>query len=91
MALLCETRPLQVGANRSFMHSTTQVADWQLALFGGLRYKDYFTPQIVNRRDFETPGLPQESDDQKKHTCMVLDNWLQAQHPGQSSRHRSLF
>ncbi|CAE6944453.1 unnamed protein product [Symbiodinium sp. CCMP2456] len=48
---------VQVGANRSFMHSTTQVADWQLALFGGLRYK--------------------ESDDQKKHTCMVLDNWLQ--------------
>jgi len=45
------------SAHRTYMYSTTLIHDWQIALFGGLRFKD--------------------SEDQKKHTCMTLDNWIQ--------------
>eukprot|EP00931_Biecheleriopsis_adriatica_P057802 TRINITY_DN34311_c0_g1_i1.p1 TRINITY_DN34311_c0_g1~~TRINITY_DN34311_c0_g1_i1.p1 ORF type:complete len:1373 (-),score=333.98 TRINITY_DN34311_c0_g1_i1:126-4199(-) len=33
---------LQASGNRSYMHSTTILQDWQVALFGGLRYKESF-------------------------------------------------
>ncbi|CAK9085047.1 unnamed protein product, partial [Durusdinium trenchii] len=45
------------SSQRTYMHSSTLIHDWQIALFGGLRFKEAY--------------------DQKKHTCMTLDNWLQ--------------
>ena len=42
------------------MHSTTQVEDWQLALFGGLRYKDKTANlRTAMGRDLRRPRLPQ--------------------------------
>lgn len=45
------------STHRTYMHSTTLIHDWQIALFGGLRSKTSY--------------------DQKMHTCMTLDHWLQ--------------
>lgn len=45
------------STHRTYMHSTTLIHDWQIALFGGLRSKTSY--------------------DQKLHTCMTLDHWLQ--------------